>query len=220
MTKVKTAPDALHQEHVSSTLESESQYFSIPARIPVTLQGSRPIKITTTNCLSGRSLSHTCTKNTLRTSCCAGTHFSTQITSNADWHSCSSQSSYCQVVPVLNALFKGNTSPTRRIFNASSTSREIISEPGNPLKHRSPEPFNRLPNHMTSTSASPAEQVAPTSQPARIPLPLVAPVKTHSEKSGTPAPLVRQNLHSSKPRVAFPAQSHTQSRMLFLLHIV
>ena len=204
LTKVKTAPDALHQEHVSSTLESESQYFSIPARIPVTLQGSHVPSKLQLQIASVDDPSHTPARRIPLEQAVVLGHISPHKLLRMQTGTPALLNRVTgQVVPVLNALFKGNTSPTRRIFNASSTSREIISEPGNPLKHRSPEPFNRLPNHMTSTSASPAEQVAPTSRSARIPLSLVAPVKTHSEKSG----------HSGSTSPAKSALKQTTSRI-------
>ena len=156
--EVQTALNVSQRTHISSASEFMDQIFPTPTRIPVNPPGShvpsmddpsrtpaRRIPLVGQEHISPHKFPQTGTPILL--------------------------SSNGQITPVLNTQLKGDTSPARRIFNTSSTGQEAR----NISIHRSVEPFTRLPNHVTSMSAS--RQVSPTSRSARLPFPLVPPVR-------------------------------------------
>jgi len=160
--EVQTALNVSQRTHISSASEFMDPNFPTPTRIPVNPPGShvpsmddssrtpaRRIPLVGQEHISPHKLSQTVTPILL--------------------------SSNGQITPVLNIQLKGDTSPARRIFNTSSTGQEAVSESRNLLKHRPVGPFTRLPNHVSSMSAS--RQVSPTSRSARLPFPLVPPVR-------------------------------------------
>ena len=160
--EVQTALNVSQRTHISSASEFMDPNFSTPTRIPVNPPGShvpsmddssrtpaRRIPLVRQEHISPYKLSQTGTPILL--------------------------SSNGQTTSVLNIQLKGDTSPARRIFNTSSTGQEAVLESRNLLKHRPVGSFTRLPNHVTSMSAS--QQGSPTSRSARLPFPMVPPVR-------------------------------------------
>lgn len=168
--EVQTALNVSQRTHVSSASEFLDQNFPTLPRIPVIPSGSQVPSNTLLQPVLMDDPSRTPAR---RIPLVEQEHIFPHKLSQAGTPTLLSSNG--QIIPVLNTQLKGDTSPARRIFNPPSTGHEAVSESRSLLKHRSVEPFTRLPNHITSMSAS--QQVSPTSRSARLPFPLVPPVR-------------------------------------------